>query len=101
MPVEAGNRELRKRARQTEQENETLRRATARLARDVLLERCTRWSGRQQHDPGAPGRRALVPDPPLPLPPIGTGHLHHPHVRGHEEWSLRPRITSRRTATEH
>jgi transposase len=38
MPVEAENRELRKRAKQTEQENEILLRATAYFARDVLLE---------------------------------------------------------------
>jgi hypothetical protein len=35
------------------------------------------------------------------IPQIGVGHFHHPHVRGHEKWSLRPRITSRSTATEH
>ena len=34
--LEAENRELRKRAKQLEQENEILRRATAYIARDVL-----------------------------------------------------------------
>jgi transposase-like protein len=42
--LEAENRELRRRTKQLEQENEILRRATAYFARDVLPKRCTRWS---------------------------------------------------------
>jgi hypothetical protein len=30
---------------------------------------------------------ALVPDPPLQLPPIDLGYLDRPHVRSHEKWS--------------